>query len=60
MTSKTTTTHRGNDGKTYRTETTVYSDTGATKSVTRDISNRNVIFDSGPIVSVTTTDGRKK
>jgi hypothetical protein len=59
MTSKTTTTHRGSDGKTYRTETTRYNN-GASESVTRDVSNRTVLYDSGPIVSVTKTDGKKK
>lgn len=54
MTKEHTTKHDHGDGKWTETKTTTY-DSGASKSVTKDITDRNLLND-GKVVSVTRTD----
>ena len=49
-----TTTGRDGNGRPYETKTTVW-DSGGSKSVTRDTTNRTV-FSDGKITSISTTD----
>lgn len=54
MTKEHSTKHKDGDGSWHETKTTTY-DSGATKSVTKDITDRTVLYD-GKVESVTRTD----